>query len=212
MNSSIPPTTESSDALPIKAIVPGLVAVVVMDILAVAGVWSYDSKWSMVAAVILFVTPWVTLIVLRQPPGVLAYHRHRAGLSYAWGMLAGAIWRGLSMFFNYRVIYAGSAPFTGVGLLFSALIWVPLIEETFFRGYLGKALNANLGPVWGIFLQAILFTFQPVHWLQSWPALVSVFVFGILAGWLVERLDSIWVGWGAHGLANVLPGLLWLFA
>jgi len=211
MKTLISPATDRNDNLPMKAIMPGLIAVAVMDILAVTGVWSYDSTWSIIATTILLVTPWVTLIVLRQSPRVLAYRRHRAGLNYAWGMLAGAIWRGLSLFFNYRVVYAGSA-FAGVSLIFTALIWVPLIEETYFRGYLGKTLIANLGPVWGILLQAILFTFQPIHWVQGWPALVSIFVFGIIASWLVERLDSIWVGWGAHGFANVLPGLLWLFA
>lgn len=212
MRSLLPPATERSSHLPLKAIAPGLVVIAAMNILAVTGKWPQDPLWSMVSTIMLWVIPWATLIVLRRSPAVFAYRSEGAGSNYAWGVLAGAIWRGLSMLLNYRIIYAGSVPLEGVGMLFFGLIWVPFIEETFFRGYIGKTLNANIGPAKGILLQAVLFTFQPVHWVQGWPALISVFVFGIAAGWLVERWDSIWAGWGAHGFANVLPGILRLFA
>ena len=195
-----------------RAIAPGLVIVAVMNILAVSGLWPNDPRWSIASTIMLWVIPWATLIVLRRSPTVYAYRSDRAGLNYAWGVLAGAIWRGVSMFFNYRIIHAGSVPLGGISMLFAGLIWVPFVEETFFRGYLGKTLNANLGPAKGITLQAILFTFQPVHWQQGWLALISIFAFGLLAGWLVERWDSIWAGWGAHGFANVLPGFLRLLA
>ncbi|MGB2895054.1 MAG: CPBP family intramembrane glutamic endopeptidase [Anaerolineales bacterium] len=212
MKSLFPPPTERSSFLPLKAIAPGLIIIVVMNILAVSGLWPSDHpRWTMASTLMLWVIPWATLIVLRRSPTVFAYRGHRAGLNYAWGVLAGAIWRGLSMFFNYRIIHAGSVPVGGISVLFAALIWVPFIEETFFRGYLGKTLNANLGPAKGIFLQSVFFTFQPVHWQQGWLSLISVFVFGVIAGWLVERWDSIWAGWGAHGFANVLPGILRLF-
>jgi len=212
MKTLFPPATKRSSYLPLKAIAPGLAIIVVMNILAVIGLWPNDPLLSMASTIMLFAIPWATLIVLRQSPEVFAYRSDRAGLNYAWGVLAGAIWRGLSMLFNYRIIHAGTVPLDGISLLFFGLIWVPFIEETFFRGYLGKTLNANLGPVMGIFLQAVLFTFQPVHWQQGWLSLISVFVYGVIAGWLVERWDSLWAGWGAHGFANVLPGLLRLFA
>jgi len=212
MKTSFPPAIKRSGYLPLKSIVPGLTIIVVMNLLAVTGLWPNDPLWSMASTIVLFSMPWVTLIVLRQSPAVFAYRSDRAGLNYAWGVLAGAIWRGLSMLFNYRIIHAGSVPVGGINVLLIGLIWVPFIEETFFRGYLGKTLNANLGAAKGIILQAVLFTFQPVHWQQGWLSLISVFAFGVIAGWLVERWDSIWAGWGAHGFANVLPAILRLFA
>jgi membrane protease YdiL (CAAX protease family) len=211
MKTLFPPATARSSSLPLKAIAPGLVLIVVMNVIAVTGVWPSGPLWSMVPSIMLFAIPWATLIVLRQSPTVFAYRSDRAGLNYAWGVLAGAIWRGLSMLFNYRIIFTGSVPLNGISSLFFGLIWVPFVEETFFRGYIGKTLNANLGPAMGIFLQAVLFAFQPVHWQQGWLALISIFCFGVTAGWLVERWDSIWAGWGAHGFANVLPGILRLF-
>ncbi len=211
MKPLFPPATARSSYLPLKSIAPGVIIIVVMNIMAVTGAWPSDPLWSMASSVMLFAIPWATLIVLRQSPTVFAYRSDRAGLNYAWGVLAGAIWRGLSMLFNYRIIYAGSIPLDGISMLFFGLIWVPFVEETFFRGYIGKTLNANLGPATGIFLQAVIFAFQPVHWQQGWLPLISIFAFGVIAGWLVERWDSIWAGWGAHGFANVLPGILRLF-
>jgi membrane protease YdiL (CAAX protease family) len=212
MKTFFPPAIKRSGYLSLKSIVPGLAIIVAMNLLAVTRLWPNDPLWSMASTIMLFSMPWITLIVLRQSPAVFAYRSDRAGLNYAWGVLAGAIWRGLSMLFNYRIIHAGTGPVVGISVLLVGLIWVPFIEETFFRGYLGKTLNANLGPAKGIFLQAVLFTFQPVHWQQGWLSLISVFAFGVIAGWLVERWDSIWAGWGAHGFANVLPAILRLFA
>ncbi len=57
-------------------------------------------------------------------------------------------------------------------------------------------------------MQAGLFALYPVHWNQGWLAIISILGFGILSGWLVERTGSVWIGWGAHGFANMLPSLL----
>jgi membrane protease YdiL (CAAX protease family) len=38
--------------------------------------------------------------------------------------------------------------------------------------------------------------------------LAGIFAFGVLAGWLVETRRTLWIGWGAHAFANVLPSLL----
>jgi membrane protease YdiL (CAAX protease family) len=117
-------------------------------------------------------------------------------------MLAGAIWRGLSMALSLAWL-DGSV----IGLM-GGFVWVPLVEETFFRGYLGRTLSARLGTWRGIILQAVLFAMLPEHWAQGWPALAGIFAFGVLAGWLVETRRTLWIGWGAHAFANVLPEIL----
>lgn len=183
--------------------VPGLIFVVGVDVAGIAGVGGrFLGWWSIVSLVI----PWVTILVLRRRPSALGYLRERWLAELGWGMAAGAAWRGLSMALNLAWL-GGSV--TG---LFGAIVWAPLVEETFFRGYLGRALSARLGRWSGILLQATLFAALPGHWAQGWLALAGIFGFGVLAGWLVEARRNLWIAWGAHAFANVLPSLLIRFA
>jgi membrane protease YdiL (CAAX protease family) len=180
-----------------------LLFILCVDLAGIAGVGGRAlGLWSLVSAVI----PWITIFVLRRRPSSLGYVRERWLAEFGWGMIAGAIWRGLSMAISLAWL-DGSA----LGLL-GAFVWVPLVEETFFRGYLGPALSARLGRWRGIILQALLFAMLPGHWPQGWPALAGIFAFGVLAGWLVETRRNLWIAWGAHAFANVLPSFLLLFA
>lgn len=85
------------------------------------------------------------------------------------------------------------------------MLWIPLVEETFFRGYLGRALIRRWGFVSGVLLQAAAFALLPSHVSQGGWSMLSIFAFGLLAGWLMHRRDSIWAVWGAHAFANFLP-------
>jgi membrane protease YdiL (CAAX protease family) len=194
--------------LPVWAILPGLLYILFVDVLAIVGIptslRAFVQPWSLVLALI----PWVSLIVLRRRPSSLGYQRKRALADFGWGILAGAIWRGISLGFNSW--YSGSVTKLGWGAAswLLALVWIPLVEETFFRGYLGRSLSSRFGRWPGIFFQAILFSLHPGHWSQGWPHLASIFIFGILAGWLVEHRGSIWPAWGAHAFANALPEIM----
>ena len=215
-----PPSPSGMEPLPLRAVIPGLVLILGVDLAAMAGapgiLGPLLGAWSLVAAIL----PWATILVLRRRPSSLGYVRGRWPAEYGWGMVAGAAWRGLSMGFSALWASASFSPwlrsaaelgFPAAGLL-GGLVWVPLVEETFFRGYLGPALATRLGRWPGILTQAVLFALHPGHWAQGWPALAGIFAFGVLAGWLVEARRTIWIGWGAHGFANVLPSLLALFA
>ncbi len=190
-----------------RAVFPGLAFVVVLDVATVAG---WLPEWRVLAVAwpwVLAALPWITLVVLRASPKALGYARRRAVLDYGWGMVAGGIWRGLSLALNLSA--ASSADVLGwPGTLLAGLVWIPLVEETFFRGYLGRALVRRLGPFAGIVVQAVLFTLTPVHWAQGGLHLISIFGFGLVAGWLTEARRTLWSAWGAHGFANVLPWLL----
>lgn len=184
---------------------PGLIYVLAVDVAVVAGWMPTVGRLFSANSLVLLAVPWVTLAVLRKGPGVFGYRRQRALAEYGWGVLAGAVWRGLSMTLNAH--WLGGLGWSGAEMTIG-LVWVPLVEETFFRGYLGRALASRLGALPGVLIQAVLFTLQPAHWSQGWPALVSIFTFGLLAGWLCQARRSIWGAFGAHGFANILPAVL----
>lgn len=95
--------------------------------------------------------------------------------------------------------------------LFAQLIVVGLSEEFFFRGYLQTHLNCRFPrPVevlgtrvgWGLVLAAVLFGL--CHLVGGDVTRLRVIVFGLFAGWLRERTDTIAVPAAYHGIANVV--------
>jgi membrane protease YdiL (CAAX protease family) len=199
---------KATSSLPVVAVTPGLLFILIVDFATVSGAGSrfdpYLRSWVWVVAVL----PWVTLVLFRKAPAVYGYRRRGAPAIFGWGMLAGAVWRGLSLGLNTWV----QSDWTQIGsrgmLLFGLLFWIPFLEETFFRAYIGGALLTKFGRWPAIVIQAVLFSFHPGHWTQGWLDIVSIFAFGILSGWLYARFRSIWAPWGAHAFANILPLLL----
>ena len=209
---SFPSPPEGGEPLPLRAVLPGLALILAVDLAPLLGLRGPAgvllSIWTPVAACL----PWLTILVMRRRPSALGYVGGRWIAEYGWGMVAGALWRGLSMGLSALWLRSDAALGVSLASLAGGLIWVPLIEETFYRGYLGPAFSRRFGRWAGILMQAILFTLHPGHWGQGWPAAAGLLAFGVLAGWLVETRRTIWIGWGAHGFANVLPSLLALFA
>lgn len=197
--------------LPLWAVLPGLVYIVVIDLLMVTGMIGFVPWLVQTWSLVLLVLPWVTLLVLRQSPSALGYTLDRMLAEFGWGMVAGGVWRGLSMGFNLWWQGGWTNIGWGVGYWLGGVVLVPLVEETFFRGYLGRALAPRVGRWPAIIIQAVLFSLHPGHWAQGYLHLVSIFIFGLMTGWLVEKRGSIWAAWGAHGFANVLPGIMRIF-
>jgi membrane protease YdiL (CAAX protease family) len=191
-----------------REVAPGVAFIIVVDLLGVSGLVA-DLECIMPGVNLsLVLLPWVSLFVFRKSPRTFGYHAGRGAAWYGWGMVAGGVWRGLSMVVNFLLLGSDARLGFSTFSLVTSLLIVPFAEETFYRGYLGRAFSARVGFWPGVIIQSALFSLYPVHWVQGWPALVSIFGFGILAGWIVERTQSIWSAWGAHGFANVLPLLL----
>lgn len=203
---SLPANGGAVERLPLRAVLPGLIGIALIDLAAVSGRWPAAGWLPPAAVVAMAVLPWATLLVLRRSPSALGYTRRRALAEYGWGAVAGGLWRGASLALHLGWGALGAPP--GAGALLSALVLIPLVEETFYRGYLGRALVPRLGRAGAIVAQAVLFTLHPVHWSQGLPALFSILGFGLLAGALVEWRRSLWPAWGAHGLANLIALLL----
>lgn len=97
-----------------------------------------------------------------------------------------------------------------------ALLFVALLEEFFFRGFLQERLNAmfgkpfqfrgvNFGP--GLFIAAIMFgLFHPISasGAPPWPWALWTAAFGLIMGFLREKTGSILAPGLAHGLI-ILP-------
>jgi membrane protease YdiL (CAAX protease family) len=95
------------------------------------------------------------------------------------------------------------------------LLVVGLSEEFFFRGYLQTQLDrtferrfhflgARFG--WGLVHAAVLFGL--CHLITGDIARLRVIFFGLFAGWLRARTDTIAVPAAYHGCANILYGVL----
>ncbi|MGQ9586058.1 MAG: lysostaphin resistance A-like protein [Anaerolineae bacterium] len=178
-------------------------------------------QYSLVWSALWLALPLADVWSRRGSLACLGYRRTGWWRWYLWGVAAGALWRladvllatgvwGLGVHLGLREVIPWGA------WLLNGLVIVPLLEETFFRGYLQAGLAHRLGPWPAILLQAFLFASHPWHLAQGWVHWPSIFLFGVVTGWLRQRTDSLGGPWGAHGMANVLPeavvrlaGLVW---
>ena len=91
----------------------------------------------------------------------------------------------------------------GVLMLISVLalgLWVPFVEEVFFRGFLFAGIAARYGLYVGITMSAFLFA--AVHF--SIATIIPIFVTGILFGLVYHVTRSIWIPVAAHSAQNIL--------
>ena len=197
-------------AVSLATLLPGLAIITVVDLLAFTGRWRAGGAAGYLLPGFLLVIPWLVLAWLRRPASTYGYRSSHLLLDLGWGVVGGSIWRLASLLFNYALL--GWEAGAGVLSVASALLWVPFLEETFFRGYLGKNLAPYVGQRGANLMQSLLFTLQPAHLAQGWTALASIFAFGLLAGWLTARRNSLWPALGAHAAANVIALTLKLFA
>jgi membrane protease YdiL (CAAX protease family) len=154
------------------------------------GVWISETYLLMA----MLALPWLVLAAYRRRPAAFGCYRRRALPYLGWGAFAGAAWRGVSMLLHFWTLSDPMA-LAGGGILAWAL--TPLVEETFFRGYLARGLSRVCGWRLAVLLQAVLFALQPAH---------------VHQGWLTIRTGSLWPAVGAHVFANLMPDLLLLLS
>lgn len=80
-----------------------------------------------------------------------------------------------------------------------AAVIAPVFEEFLFRGFLFTSLKSRTN-VWVAALISSLI-FAGMHF-YSWPALISILVFGMAMCWLYQRTGSLWPGILFHALMN----------
>ncbi len=93
------------------------------------------------------------------------------------------------------IVFDGPA----VILTFMALVlWTPLTEELFFRGFVFAGLVHRCGVVGSMFFSAIIFSLFHIQ-----PGvLFPIFITGLLLAWLYHRTGSLWPSIAAHAGQN----------
>lgn len=115
---------------------------------------------------------------------------------------------------DFRVALLAGAP-GWVGAI-ASIVPSATIEEILFRGFVLQQLRARMGGGLANLIAALLFVL--VHW-PNWlwrrgfePGILAdsagVFVFAVLAGYLVQRTESLWPGGVAHVANNLFASYL----
>lgn len=91
---------EKRSSLSLWAVMPGLAYIVIIDLLAVTGIIGFHPWIVPTWSIVLFVLPWVNMLVVRRSPSASGYPSNRAIAEFGWGKVTGSIWQGLSMRFN----------------------------------------------------------------------------------------------------------------
>lgn len=94
-----------------------------------------------------------------------------------------------------------------VGALCLATLWVPLAEETVFRGWLFTALQRTRPGIW-VALPASTLIFALLHSFYSAGGVVVIALLGAGLGWLRWRYDQLWLCVAAHAIYNGLTLLM----
>jgi len=197
--------------LPVRAILPGLIVVIFYNLYGSFYPGNVPGIASTVNTALLLILPWITIILFDRGSSALGVSRRALLINICWGTLAGVSWRASSLLLNLALLQLSGVE-ASRWVWLQAIVFVPWVEEIFFRGYLGLTLSDRCGRGWANLFQAVLFTLQPSHLAQGFPGLISIFIFGLGAGWLVQRRGSVCIGVAAHAAANALLWALVGFA
>lgn len=180
--------------------------------LPLAIVFRYPILW--------FFVPFAIITIARRPyeaygltlenPGSLRFHLVTVAVIFGGYAL---LYYAVAHFVLGRQFAAADAP--SFDLIATQLVAIGLSEEFFFRGYLQTHLNLYFGRPWqlfgarfgwGLIVAAVLFGI--CHVVNGDLTRLQVIFFGLFAGWLRERTDTIAVPAAYHGVANLLQDWL----
>jgi membrane protease YdiL (CAAX protease family) len=102
-------------------------------------------------------------------------------------------------------------PHTQAGLVLFivlAVLVAPLLEETFFRGFIFQGLARSWGPLLGALTSALVFAL----WHQQLSVLIPIFGLGILLAAAFYWTRSIYTNIAFHAVFNALGIVFWWFA
>ena len=212
---------QTNSRISLSTILPALVFIAGLDGLYLAGDWQLRAfievnifLWT----ILMVLFPLLVLLKRRTSLRELGFHSastgvwRSPGLLYLSGATVGIVWRFCDLLTSSQLPQAstGWSKQPTLATFLNGLIVIPLVEETFFRGFLQTGLKTKIGSRWAIVLQAILFAFHPGHLAQDGFHGALFVLFGLMAGLAYDKTKSIYPLLAAHGVANVLPDLFHL--
>jgi membrane protease YdiL (CAAX protease family) len=122
-------------------------------------------------------------------------------------MLTGTL---LASVTEYRAaVAAGTSPWWYVLQWWPAMIFAPVVEESFFRGFLWHGVQFRLGNVVALLVTTLMFFWiHDSYWYHDgsvdWREAVQCVAFGLIFGWLRWRSGGTTVPMIAHAAFNAL--------
>jgi membrane protease YdiL (CAAX protease family) len=213
--------SQTHSRISFSTILPALIFIAGLDVLYLAGDWwlrAFVEVNTFLWAILMVLFPLLALLQRRTSLRELGFRNDLPGtwqfpgLLYVSGAIAGIGWRLCDLLTTFQLSQAGTEWSKQPTLVafFNGLIVIPLVEETFFRGFLQIGLKERLGNRWAVAIQALLFALHPAHLTQDGFHFALFVLFGLMAGLMYNKTKSIYPLLAAHGVANVLPGLLHL--
>ncbi len=199
--------TDEGAARPLRGQLPGLEGLAVLAVTLPLALWD-SAMWLLVPFGLIVVTKRsFDDYGLRWRLGSLRFHLIVAAIVLG-GYLAGHYLFGrLVQQAQFHLRFPANLHL----LILGQLINVALPEEFFFRGYLQTSFDKAwgrpyqlLGARWGWGLPAAALLFALCHLIYGDITQLKVFFFGLFAGWLRERSDSIAAPILYHAAGNVL--------
>lgn len=94
---------------------------------------------------------------------------------------------------------------------FASLVLAPVGEEIFGRGFIYGYLRKKLGVVFGLLLQALLFSLLHFSYIygNAFNLIANRFLMGLILGILYEKTCSLYPSMICHGTINYLAIILW---
>ncbi len=210
MSSAVDPPSAPPHAAPAWECGSVAEALVAMALTLPLAIWlRWPTLWFLVPFAIITITkrPYERYGLTWRNLGSPAFHLATATVifgSYALGHYLVAHWM-------FGLHFVPRLPDNVIETIFVQIIVVGLSEEFFFRGYLQTQLDAQygrphrfLGAAWGAGLIYGALLFGLCHVVTGDLSRMRTAFFGLFAGWLRARSDSIAVPATYHGLANLL--------
>ena len=91
-----------------------------------------------------------------------------------------------------------------IGSFALVVLWGPLAEEVFFRGFIFPGLMGRLGFAGAAVVSSLLFALAHVDGVERLVMVPPIFAIGMLLAWLYQRTGSIWSCFAAHAIWNAI--------
>ncbi len=163
---------------------------------------------------LMFVSPLIIMHILYgNALKNLYFVRNKVAISFLFGIILGFLFIFISVFLSLG--YKEENPLAEklrnlhISMLFLIPFFSSISEETFYRGFLQMQLKKKIGSIPAILISSLLFSLAHLEYGVTMQIILP-FIFGILLGVLMNKMENIIAPISAHFTYNFIS-LLALF-